>query len=175
MQEIKEFTDYVALLEAAKSAGIKSQKLDEAVESYSLPTDKPFTFAKVELVEDGSMSHIRLITDTDEKISVGKLLASPSLAETKTDIKAIQQTANADKESYKKWFMSGNRINPALPSNQAKCATNLLGKTYRAELVEGFTLPFESKDGKAIFCATEKQVQDKAIRKGFYRLVPVEE
>ena len=178
MQEIKEFSDYSALLEAAKSVGIKSQKLDEAVESYALPTGgKPFTFAKIELVDDGQMSHIRLVTDSGEKISIGKLLASPSFVEDAKDVKTVQQTTNKDKASFLKWFLSGERVNPSLPSNQAKCAMVLLNTKYTAELVEGFILPYDtvktgSKKGNPLFCEKSEDVANRVVRKGFYRLIP---
>ena len=68
----KTFTSAADLRTAAKAAGIKESRLDKAVETYNLPEEGEFT--EVQLVE-GEFPHIRLVTNSGNKISLSGLQA----------------------------------------------------------------------------------------------------
>ncbi len=172
MAELKEFDSYEELLEAAKAAGIKDTKLDAAIEAYSL-TEGEVTFGKIELVE-GSAAHIRMKTDKGELVSISNLISPASFVDDKKEIKGTQQMTNPDKASYKMWFVSGSRLNPAFANDQAKLAMWLKDKKFTVEKIDGFVVPYVEKDGKPDFAKTETELRNRAVRKTFHKLTIAE-
>jgi hypothetical protein len=172
MAEVKEYSSYDELLEAAKEAGIKETKLDGAIESYSL-TEGDVEFASIELVA-GDAAHIRMKTTAGELVSTSNLISPAAFVDNKSEVKGTQQLNNPDKASYKMWFVSGTRLNGGLANDQAKLAMFLKGKKFKVEKIDGFVVPYVEKDGKADFAKTEKELQTRAVRKTFHKLTLVE-
>lgn len=166
--EVKSFTSYDELLKAAKQAGIKEAKLDKAIETYSLSEGK-HKVVSIHLVE-GDAAHIYFKTDKGEKMSISNLVASAAFVDDKEQIKGVQQLRDSSKASYKKWFVSGTRLNPQLSNDQAKTAMDLKDKEIVVTKKEGFIVPFAGTVENPDFCDNEEMLRSRAVVKNFYQI-----
>jgi len=96
------------------------------------------------------------------------------MVDKKTEIKSVVASNKAKTASFGKHFLSGTKVNPQLPNDQAKCAIDLLNKKFTAEKIEAFILPYEAVNDVPVFCTTQKEVQDKAVRKTFYKIAVID-
>lgn len=155
----KKFSSPEELRTAAKAAGIKDTKLDKAIETYSLPEDG--TFTEVELIE-GEFPHIRLITDSGNKISLSGLQAMSHFGSTET---VVLEKITKERSPLKgKVYIKGTLLNPHLSGDQSEVAFRLKGKSFKAVPVSGVILPYV-KQGY-----TETEAKKKMTTKTFYKV-----
>ena len=172
--ETKKFNNYDELLAEAKKVGIRDTKLDLAIEAHSLPEQGQFSDS-VELIENGTLSHIRIICTDGSVMGIGRLTSAPALVASKDLIPTTQQMRDTKKASYKKYFISGQRVNPHLPADQAKCAIKLMGKKFKAEKVDGFVLPYlADANAQPDFCNTAEELKARAVRRTFYKVTLID-
>ena len=133
------------VIEFAKSHSISENKLDKAIEGSSLPTEGTFKewaiFGDTALNEDGSKkldsegneilptTHFRIIANTDESISIGRLQNRVFRGEpTAEDFKYSEKLGG--------YYLAANFApNPGLQGNHAAIALRLRGKNFTAEKV----------------------------------------
>ena len=155
----KNFKSVDELRKAAKAAGIKENRLEKAVQSYSLPESGEFI--NVNIV-DGEFPHIQLVTNTGHKISASGLQAIAHFG-TKENA-TFAKIEKADSPLKGKFYLRGQVLNPHLSGDQSVMAFNLIGKPFKAVKVEGYTLPF-NKNGY-----TEAAAKAAITTKTFYKV-----
>ena len=155
----KTFTSANELRIAAKAAGIKETRLDKAVETYNLPEDGEFT--EVQLVE-GEFPHIRLVTNSGNKISLSGLQAMAHFGSVET---AIFEKIKKEGSPLKgKIYIKGSLLNPHLSGDQSEVAFRLIGKNFKATPVSGVVLPFKESG------YSESEAKKSLTTKTFYKV-----
>ena len=156
----KTFASANDLRVAAKAAGVKDSRLDKAVESYNLPEEGEFT--KVQLVE-GKFPHIRLVTNSGDKISLSGLQAMAHFGS--VDSVTLEKIKKEGSPLKGKVYVKGSLLNPHLSGDQSEIAFRLIGKSFRATPISGVVLPFketgyaESEAKKALTTKTFYKVE----------------
>ena len=154
----KTFTSASDLRTAAKAAGINDSRLDKAVESYNLPEDGEFT--EVQLVE-GEFPHIRLVTNSGNKISLSGLQAMAHFGSKETvSFEKIKKEGSLKGKVYVK----GSLLNPHLSGDQSEVAFRLIGKSFKATPVTGVILPFAANG------FSESEAKKSIVTKTFYKV-----
>ena len=154
----KKFNSAAELREAAKKAGIKETRLDKAVESYNLPEEGEFT--EVQLVE-GEFPHIRLVTNSGNKISLSGLQAMAHFG----SIDSVTLEKIKKEGSLKgKVYVKGSLLNPHLSGDQSEIAFRLKGKSFKATSISGVVLPFKESG------YSESEAKKALTTKTFYKV-----
>ena len=160
METIKDFKNIEEFLTAAKNAGIKDSKLENAVEFYSLPKNGTFKQPILKQDENGIMSHIAIDTESGEIISMSGLQRFGffgSLEDAKQNI-SLNSKGNYTLKNV-------STCNPKLQGNQAKIAFDLKGKKFRTVEKVGYILPYK-EDGYS----NEEEAQNSLSPKTFYEV-----
>ena len=157
----KTFNSVNELRIAAKAAGIKDSRLDKAVESYNLPEEGEFT--EVQLVE-GKSAHIRLVTNSGNKISLSGLQARAHFGS--IDSVTLEKIKKEGSPLKGKVYVKGSLLNPHLSGDQAEVAFRLIGKSFKATPITGVVLPYkESGEGYS-----ESEAKKALTTKTFYKV-----
>ena len=151
-------------LNAAKSAGVSSERLDkmiiDPITTNSLP--KAGTFTGYEFKGDGVFTHPRMLTNTGDSISFSaiKLIAHRGTKDT-----AIFKQASPTSKISGALVLSGKAVNPTLLRSDAALSEYLTGKTFKASPVDVVVLPVRSGvDGKMVpFMPDEETVAREAL------------
>ena len=155
----KKFNSVAELRNAAKAAGIKDSRLDKAVESYNLPEEGEFT--EVQLIE-GDFPHIRLVTNSGNKISLSGLQAMAHFGSKETvSFEKIKKEGSPLKG---KVYVKGSLLNPHLSGDQSEVAFRLIGKSFKATPVTGVILPFAANG------FSESEAKKSIVTKTFYKV-----
>ena len=155
----KTFSSANELRAAAKAAGIKDSRLDKAIESYNLPEEGEFT--EVQLVE-GEFPHIRLVTNSGNKISLSSLQAMAHFGSVET---ATFEKIKKESSPLKgKVYIKGSLLNPHLSGDQSEIAFRLIGKSFKANPISGVVLPFKESG------YSESEAKKALTTKTFYKV-----
>jgi len=131
--------------------GVKASKFVDR-EPASLPSVG--TFDRFEPAGKGEFAHYRMIAKdakgAEHIVSISRLQAY-GLIKTKPE---SELPVNAIRKSTKgNFYISGDTVNPEIPSDQAKAALSLVGQKFKAKRITLFSLPFgvtfESKEQAA--------------------------
>jgi hypothetical protein len=167
METIETLETYDELMNAAKEAGIKDSKLDEAVELYLLP--KTGKFKKLVLKQgenaDGvNMSHFAITTTTGEIISMSALQRFGFFGAKEKAIENLKvKQGGANNGTFT--LRGVTCKNPKLTGNQVKIGLALEGKTFKATPFDGWLLDY-NKDGYA----TAEDAEESLLQKTFYQV-----
>ena len=135
------FTTADALRIAAKKAGVKASRLDEAIQAYSLP--KSGTFGTPYLVQnhkEPDMSHIAIKVDGSmHVISMGRIQGMGFVGTQEEAESKITESSRTPGT----YILSGNTtFNPDLSGDQATRGFELKGKRFKAEEIDAKVLKF---------------------------------
>ena len=155
----KTFASASELRIAAKAAGIKETRLDKAVETYNLPEDGEFT--EVQLVE-GEFPHIRLVTNSGNKISLSGLQAMAHFGS--IDSVTLEKIKKEGSPLKGKVYVKGSLLNPHLSGDQSEIAFRLIGKSFKATPISGVVLPFKESG------YSESEAKKALTTKTFYKV-----
>ena len=155
----KTFSSVNELRIAAKAAGIKETRLDKAVETYNLPEDGEFT--EVQLVE-GEFPHIRLVTNSGNKISLSGLQAMAHFGS--VDSVTLEKIKKEGSPLKGKVYVKGSLLNPHLSGDQSEIAFRLIGKSFKATPISGVVLPFKESG------YSESEAKKALTTKTFYKV-----
>ena len=155
----KTFNSASELRAAAKAAGIKETRLDKAVETYNLPEDGEFT--EVQLVE-GEFPHIRLVTNSGNKISLSGLQAMAHFGS--VDSVTLEKIKKEGSPLKGKVYVKGSLLNPHLSGDQSEIAFRLIGKSFKATPISGVVLPFKESG------YSESEAKKALTTKTFYKV-----
>lgn len=142
---------YDELKAQMESHGVKATKFVDR-EPASLPSVG--TFDRFEPAGEGEFAHYRMIAKDNKGaehiVSISRLQAYGLIKKTDTS----ELPVNAIRKSTKgNFYISGDTLNPEIPSDQAKAALSLVGQKFKAKKVTLFSLPFgvafESKEQAA--------------------------
>lgn len=137
--------DLSKLVEKLTSAGIKETRLNKAIGTSYLPTDKTFTFESFKVEGeaptnegDADFRHIKVFTKCGASISLSRLQLSAFLPIGQTAEEISEELKNATVENRKSQFYlkPNHQMNKSLQGNQAKALVNLIGKKFKAVQVE---------------------------------------
>lgn len=155
----------------AKRVGISDSRLDKAITFNSLPTSG--TFTDVGVVENketdptdatkvvNNFSHIVLITNTGERVSMSALQASAHFGAEDTAKFIKSQKEGAYKGKY---FLRGDVLNKHLTGDQAERAFALKGKKFTSSEEPCLVLPFKAGG------YTEAQAKQNLVPKKLYKV-----
>ena len=155
----KKFNSANDLRTAAKAAGIKESRLDKAVESYNLPEDGEFK--EVQLVK-GDFPHIRLVTNSGNKISLSGLQAMAHFGS--VDSVTLEKIKKEGSPLKGKVYVKGSLLNPHLSGDQSEVAFRLIGKSFKATPISGVVLPFKESG------YSESEAKKSLTTKTFYKV-----
>ena len=170
------------LREIAKENNVSAKKLDEAMKSFALPTDKKFKFIKVGIdraeIKDGDkikeVGFITMDTDTGHCITINKLQAV--IHDVSKEI-AEERLTKLTSGSYKDKFilMGGRMLNSTLSGDQSVVAIEkLMNKKFTAKLVED-CYELKYKSGGYDKLEGEDGAKAGLVTRSFYELTPVKE
>ena len=151
MKLIENFGEMSAaeLVKLATDEGINASRLDGAFGSTYLPEKGKFVsvafdgYKAGEIQPDGTAAkdntkHLVMVTETGEKISIGRLQASGFVG-------AIDEKKDVIESSKGTFYLRSNTTpNPALGGNQILAAKKLVGKMFVASPVELIRTKFVS-------------------------------
>ena len=161
--EIKTFATYEDMLAAAKAAGIKDAKLDEAIDASNVPSDG--TIEEIQLIENGAMSHIRARFNDRSTCSHSRLRGQAFFG----DKKDVQFSKGTKPETANCLFLKTQILNPNLPADGARLI-ELRGKKITAEKRTGYILPYREKDGKPEWYTTEAEAKKALVARDFWAI-----
>jgi hypothetical protein len=172
METITKKFEYIELLEAALSAGIKKTRLNEAIDSHSL--DKAGQFTDEVTVIDGEMPHLRMTTTSGRICSVGRIRPTANFSQVEK-LEELETIPGSREDTKEFAFLKTSLLNGHLPADQAKCAVALQGKYYRTTLRKGYVIPLKmGADKKPIFAlntsAGIKALKNSAVLKDFWEI-----
>ena len=160
-------SDYSIILNALKEAGIKEEKLDKATSGSFLPEGEN-EFVGWSVKGESPFTHAVLHTKQGGVIAVSSLLASAHFGEAETAIFTKGTRQGAPSEG--KYFLSGTRVNPLLPADQAKCIEMLMGKTITHSVTAAYILPFVGTSEKPDFASSEQEAKSRLALKTFFKI-----
>ena len=168
--EKKVYATYDELSKVAKKAGIKSSRLEDAIDSHRLPETGQFN-KEIEVLggTKGELPHIRLSCTDGSICSVGRIrgMAHFGTPENATFVEGNQPHTKGFA------FLRMETINTNLPADQARCAMLLSGKKFKTVKKSGFVIPFTRDDaGNPSFTkftpANIEKLQEKMRKKDFW-------
>ena len=137
LDEIKDLSVEELTAQLAEK-GINERRLNGAMESNYLP--KNGTFDRFEVKGENGFEHVRLYTKTGESISLSRLQARGFIMpENQTE---LTETDYTESQSNGFFLRSNFVVNPSLQGNQAAIIKKLIGKSFKAELVEYITTKY---------------------------------
>lgn len=157
---------YEDILKAAQKAAIKDTKLDKAVTTSWMPSGEN-VIAGWDIAGNGTeFAHLRLMTDRGGIVTVSNLVGSAHLGE------EAPKFTKSTKEGKSKnmLFLKGQRINPTLPSDQAKVIAELMGKTVTHSITTGLIMPFRGTAENPDYTSDETEALKRLTPKDFYKI-----
>lgn len=145
-----------SILAAAKNVEIQSNKLEDALPSYSMP--KTGTFIDVVIMEDKertderNLSHIALVCKdpkgVETFISLSALQRSAFFPKNEDDKPEVEQRTNDGGNVYH-IVKNSTVLNPGLLGNQAEVAARLFNQSFKADEKTGFVIKYGSNEAVA--------------------------
>ena len=156
---------YKQILAACETAGISKSKTVNAVTLSFLPEgeNKVVDWEAV----SGDFPHLRIKTDRGGMLTLPNLTNSAHFGPKESAI--FKQSEKAGK-SKGKFFLSGQRVNPQLPADQAAAIELLMGKTISGERVSGLVLPFKGTKEKPDYAASIEEAKNRLTSKDFWKI-----
>lgn len=161
METIKESEK---IREAAANAGVKPEKLDNAISLNSLPDSGTFVGWSVETPEiDGKKRpYLAIHCNDGSKMSLNTIQAivhTGSVDEVK-----LKQVTKPESEIFGKYVISGKAINPHLSGDQAEVIAKILGKGFKTTIVPAVVIPY------AKMTDSEEETRKNLTTKDYYKI-----
>ena len=156
---------YKKIISACQEAGIDERKTVKAVTLSYLPEGE-------NVVNDweavkGEFPHLRIKTDKGGVLTLPNLTNSAHFGSKETAV--FKQSEKVGK-SKGKFFLTGQRVNPQLPADQAAAIELLMGKTITGESVTGLVLPFKGTKEKPDYASSVDEARGRLTTKDFWKI-----
>ena len=128
--------------DAAKAAGVKVEKLNEAISLNSLPEKGTFIGWSVEkpVIDGEERPYLAIHANDGSKMSLNTIQAIIHTG-TIDDVK-LKQVTKPNSVIFGKYVISGKAINPHLSGDQAEVIANILGKNFTTSITKAIVIPY---------------------------------
>ena len=128
--------------EIAHDAGVKPNKLAEAVATNSLPTSGKIVGWSVQtpVINGKKQPYLAIHCESGEMCSMNTLQAIVHIGTEVDKVTLKKVTKEGDFKG--KFVVSGKSINPNLSGNQAEVIARILDKEFTSEIVSALVVPF---------------------------------
>ena len=128
--------------DAAKAAGVKVEKLNEAISLNSLPDKGTFVGWSVETptIEGIERPYLAIHCNDGSKMSLNTIQAIVHTGSV-DDVK-LKQVTKPGSEIFGKYVISGKAINPHLSGDQAEVISKILGKNFKSTTIQAVVIPY---------------------------------
>ena len=139
---MEKINDVKKIQEIASAAGVKANKLSDAIATNSLPAKGKFVGWSIETptINGQKQAYIAIHCESGEKCSMNTLQAIVHIGTDKKEV-VLKKVAKAG-DFKDKYVVSGKSLNPHLSGNQAEVVARLLDKEFETEIATAMVVPF---------------------------------